>query len=506
MKVTKTDGSEARARRNGHNGADVFHAADPIGDSADPNASPYPDRPRGWEERRKAEAVTEQRVKRWGAKRYPVAALGGVADQWARTVEANIERGDALRDPLKTAPTLMFEGDKAVKAGATDKQLQALAALSYGEITALRVQAAVLLDDQRTQVRERARALQAARAAAAVALPDWVDLANYTPSAEPFIVGGLLPAGKGMGVFAERKAGKTTAMTELVRSLLAGDEFLGRFATHLPADARVALLDTEMGTDMMRAEFGRGGVLPMIGRVDYADAMGRSQSLDMRDDANRARWVQRIAPGSFIIIDCLYAILQAANVDESSSEVAGFLEGFKMLAVETAAAGWAVVHHLGKDPDKGARGHSSIEGAVDTLVTIRLNGAVDDPDTERRLSAFGRMQVAVPPGVLTLGDDGRLTMSGYTPKADRQRAQDHKDDDVLWNLVNDHPGLSERGLNDLPAETRKLSRGRLRRALDRLSAVSYIVNHGTAERPAWHAANRDGDPFDAEGNAAQVAP
>jgi hypothetical protein len=93
--------------------------------------------------------------------------------------------------------------------------------------------------------------------------------------------------------------------------------------------------------------------------------------------------------------------------------VADVIEGFKALAVECAAAGLVIVHHLGKDPDKGARGHSSIEGSVDTLATVRLEGP-PAADTPRTFEAFGRRGVNVPPARLVRGEDHRLTLSAST--------------------------------------------------------------------------------------------
>ena len=89
----------------------------------------------------------------------------------------------------------------------------------------------------------------------------------------------------------------------------------------------------------------------------------------------------------------------------------------------------------------------------------------------------------------------RLTLSANTPKSDRARAVAHKDDDITWSLINEHPGLSLRSLEELPAETRKLSRTRLRRSLERLDTLGYVINQGTDRRPAWHAADRDGNPY-----------
>ncbi|MDV3215239.1 AAA family ATPase [Mycobacterium avium] len=448
-----------------------------------------------------AQQATDKRVKRWAARRYALAVLDGRTEPWARQIAADIGQRNAGRDPMKNAPEVMFSGDKAVNAGATDAQLAALPALTTDQLAALKIEASAELEATRLAVRERGRQITAARTAAGYAdITTRVDLATYTPPADPFVVDGLIPLGKSLGLFSERKAGKTTANVDLVRALLTGGTFVGRFATRLPADADVAFLDTEMGADMMQYELSKAGVTDpaLLRRINYHDLLGRSAMLNLSDDATRAYWRGQIRPGSFIIFDCLYTVLSALGIDESSSQVADVIEGFKTLAVECDAVGRVITHHLGKDPDKGARGHSSIEGAVDTLATIRLDGPAA-ADTPRTFEAFGRRGVNVPPGLLTLKptDDGqhRLMMSGNTVSADQKTKRDHSDDDIVWKLIKDRPGTSVRALEALPAETRQVSKSRLRCAHARLAKLDYVINKGTDKRPEWHAANRNGDPF-----------
>ncbi|MCV7377949.1 hypothetical protein BST11_21060 [Mycobacterium alsense] len=499
------------ANTNGHNGhhGDADDQADINGrQPGDEGYNPFDTLSTNQKhrERREAEhaaqAVTEKRQKQFGKLRFDAAVLDGMSAGWARKQAEKIAKEESRTNPLKAEPKLMFSGADAVNVGATDAQIKALTPLSPDEIKALTLRAAAMLEDQKNQVREMARQLAAERAAAGYAdISTRVDLSTYTPPDDPFIVDNLIPLGKSMGLFSERKAGKTTANVDLLRALLTGGKFLGKFATLLAADADVVFLDTEMGADMMQYELSAAGVSDpaLLRRINYHDLLGRSAMLNMRDDATRAYWRDQIRPGSFIILDCLYTVLSALNVDESSSQVADVIEGFKTLAVECGAVGRVITHHLGKDPDKGARGHSSIEGAVDTLATIRLDGP-PAADTPRTFEAFGRRGVNVPPGLLALKptDDGRrgLTMSGNTVSADRAKAADHKNDDIVWKLINDHPGKSVRALQDLPTETRhNVSRDRLRRSVERLGLLGYVVNKGTDTRPEWYAADRTGDPL-----------
>jgi hypothetical protein len=228
-------------------------------------------------------------------------------------------------------------------------------------------------------------------------------------------------------------------------------------------------------------------------RLNLRTLRGRERALDARVDAVRARWSEHIAPGSLIVVDCLYSLFGALGISESSDEVATVLTGLRSLATECEAIGLVLVHHLGKDPDRGARGHSSIEGFPDVLARIVLDGPPAE-DTPRVFSAYGRDDVSISAGLLTLGDDHRLTIGG-NPAAERRAARHQVDDEAVWSLIQKHPGLSLRGLEQLPAEMRgKLSRDRIREAVGRLEVTNQIVNKGTGKAFQWHAIT-GADPF-----------
>jgi hypothetical protein len=342
------------------------------------------------------------------------------------------------------------------------------------------------------QARTRAREAEAARAAAEVAIPERVNLAEHVPGDARWAVDALLARGAVLGLFAERKAGKTTVVRELVRSVLCGEPFLGQFAVTLPADAEVVLFDTEMPLDSLHDQYRRAEV-EHLGRLNLRELRGRERSLDARVEAVRTRWSAEIKPGSLIVVDCIYSLFGALGVSENSDEVVGVLAGLRALATECDAAGLVIVHHLGKDTEKGARGHSSIEGFPDAIARIELDGP-PSAEAQRIFSAYGRDDVSITPGVLTLGDDHRLTMGG-NPKVERRRAAQQTDNDALWHLIDEHPGLSTRGLERLPGESGgKLSRDRIRDAVGRLEMTNRIVNKGTDAAAEWHAVEGV-DPF-----------
>ncbi|MBD0024035.1 MULTISPECIES: AAA family ATPase [Gordonia] len=453
--------------------------------------SPFPADPPTARATAEREAATEARLKRWAGCRFAVADLPTSAHLWARKLADKVERDNAFGTGSKP-PTLFVAGDKAVTAGATDSQLAALTPLDTDALRALQLQAAGIAADVRNQVAEVARKLAVERSAADVQIVGRVNLAEYEPESTRWVVADLLARGAALGVFAERKAGKTTVVEELVHAALDGLPFLGKYPVTLPEGCGVVLFDTEMPTATLHTHYRQRGVVN-LDRLDLRPLRGRERALDVRSDAVRARWCDEIEPGSLMVVDCLYTLFGALGVSENSDEVVEILAGLRALATEADAAALVLVHHLGKDTERGARGHSSIEGFPDAIVNIELDGPPAS-DTPRVLRAFGR-DVEIEPGVLTLGDDHRLTIGG-NPRVERVAAGHRADDNATWSLIEAHPGLSVRGLSTLPIEARgKLSRDRIRTAVDRLALTNRVTNKGTPAAPEWHAITPL-DPFE----------
>jgi hypothetical protein len=441
-------------------------------------------------EREVAEA-NEKRLKRWAVERFAIRELRGRPEQWARDTVRRAARL-AATGAATFEPVLMIPGDKLFEAGATDAELRTLTALTADEITALSIEQSAIHKAADMQARDRAKVIVAEAAAVDVAIPGRIDLSTYEPPEVTWAIDNLLARTGVLGLFAERKAGKSTAVCDLVCAAVDNQKFLRKFRVRLPTGAEVVLFDTEQPVATIHRQYQRAGV-NRLDRLNLRALRGAERSLDVRVDAVRERWRAEIIPGSLIIVDCLYSLFGALGISESSEDVVPLLTGLRALATECDAAGLVVVHHLGKDTDKGARGHSSLEGFPDVLARIEIDG-VPDGSTPRTFSAFGRDGVSVDAGVLTLDENAHLVL-GASPRAEHTARRHQADNDAVWELIERHPGLSVRGLLDLPKESRsKLSRDRITGALGRLECVSRAVNKGTDAAPEWHALT-DVDPF-----------
>ena len=167
--AAESTGSGAeQASTNGHNGFVIDLPAD-YGKRAKVNErppgehSPYPDRSATVAEEAAKQRVKLQRIDKYRSRRYALRGLDGRTEPWARKIAADFDNWNARRDPTKDTPVLMFSGEKAVKVGMTDAQIEALTELTNGEVAALRFEATAVREDCRIQAREAGQSLAAQR-------------------------------------------------------------------------------------------------------------------------------------------------------------------------------------------------------------------------------------------------------------------------------------------------------------------------------------------------------
>ncbi|ASW84607.1 AAA family ATPase [Mycobacterium intracellulare] len=222
-------GSE-QASGNGHNGFVIDLPID-YGKRAKVNErppgehSPYPDRPATVAEESARQRVKLQRIDTYRSRRYALSSLDGRSETWARKIAADFDNWNARRDPTKDTPVLMFSGEKAVKVGMTDAQIEALTALTNDEVAALRFEAAAVREDCRIQAREAGQSLAAQRRNTNPVRDRWMtldELAEMPASVD------LIPTLMGTGTL-ERWVG----MSGTLKSFLALDAALA-LATATP--------------------------------------------------------------------------------------------------------------------------------------------------------------------------------------------------------------------------------------------------------------------------------
>lgn len=222
---------------------------------------------------------------------------------------------------------------------------------------------------------------------------------------------GLWPSGGHVLLAAQYKAGKTTMVHNLVRSLVDGAPFLGQFDT-APVSGRVVVLDFEMPEAEARRWLRDTGI-ERADAVMYMNLRGRAAAFDPTDPACRAEWAEllRTVGCEVLVVDCLAPIATALGLDEKDG-LGPLVDSLTTLGTEAGGAEVLLIHHMGHNHER-ARGDSRLLGWPDALWTVARPG--EDPAGLRYFKAFGR-SVDVPEAVLvydgqsrtlSLGDGGR---------------------------------------------------------------------------------------------------
>lgn len=237
-----------------------------------------------------------------------------------------------------------------------------------------------------------------------------VDLLATPDEDAQYRITDLLPVGGRALLAAQYKAGKTSMIANLLRSLVDGHKFLGRLAV-APVD-RVVLIDTELDERMLRRWLRDQGITHQSA-VDVLCLRGKLAGFDIIDDTTRADWASAIKGADFVILDCLRPCLDALGLSEDK-EAGRFLTAFDSLCSEAGAAEATVVHHMGHGQER-SRGDSRLLDWPDVLWKIVRDDQEGDTG-DRYFSALGR-DVNVPESrldwtpetrALTLCDGGRV--------------------------------------------------------------------------------------------------
>lgn len=208
---------------------------------------------------------------------------------------------------------------------------------------------------------------------------------------------------------AQYKAGKTTLVSNLLRSLADNTPFLGYFDISTPA-SRIALVDDELSENMLRSWLREQEIGNTAAVVDTVSLRGKLTTFNPMDDRNRAQWAARWRDlgVEYLVLDCLRPVLDAHGLDENR-DAGTFLVAFDALMEEAGVRDSLTLHHMGHANER-SRGDSRLQDWPDAI--WRVMRETEEPDSDRYFSAFGR-DVNVPEGRLTFEPaTRRLTYTG----------------------------------------------------------------------------------------------
>ncbi len=235
------------------------------------------------------------------------------------------------------------------------------------------------------RVREAARVKVAAEKAGEAPPFDAGLLADILarPTEPPHRVDGLIPSEAATEVVAQRKTGKTTFELNLARSLLTGEDFLGRFGVRR-IDGCVGFLNYEVSAAQLARWADEVGVDRR--RLYLVNLRGRRNPLGNDDD--RARLAEQLKAHEVesLIVDP-FGRAYIGKSQNDPGEVGAWLADLDRWARgEVGAVDVVLSAHAGWNGER-TRGASALEDWADTVVTL-----VRDPDDDqlRFLKAEGR--------------------------------------------------------------------------------------------------------------------
>lgn len=223
-------------------------------------------------------------------------------------------------------------------------------------------------------------------------------------------VADLWPAGGTVMLVAAQKAGKSTLVANLVRSIADGTPFLGRFETRPGA---VVLLDLELDRRQIRRNLAPQRI-EHPERVRVVSLRGHTASLDITNPTRRAEVADRIRGAEVVILDPLRPLIDALGLSEDKDS-GRLLVAFDALLAEAGISEGMIVQHTGHvrqgESGERARGDSRLRDWPDASWTL-VRERDEDDFSKRYLRAFGR-DVALRESALDY-DEGsrRLTIAG----------------------------------------------------------------------------------------------
>ncbi len=191
----------------------------------------------------------------------------------------------------------------------------------------------------------------------------------------PQLVEGVLTAGGLSSVNGQPNAGKSYIAGHLALCVAAGREWLGRRV----APGGWALYVAAEGAASVRARW-------QADRKHFGHELGRialvARSLNMLDPSPdvdaliaTAREVAQASGGGpgLIVVDTVARVMVGG--DENTAVDMGRLIGAADRLREATGAHVMLIHHMGKDAARGARGHSSLKAALDTEIEVTVDEA-----------------------------------------------------------------------------------------------------------------------------------
>ena len=273
----------------------------------------------------------------------------------------------------------------------------------------------------------------------------------------PYLIKNWLRRGQTSMIYGPSNVGKSFFVIDLVYSITTGEEWNG----YRVKQGKVLYIATE-------GHSGLGQRLEALKRSrsfppNYPDDqwLVLAEKIDLYESTNAKQILELLADQSFdfIVIDTLAMALGSGSENDNTT-INAFLRNLSELR-GLSDAHIMLIHHTGKDRERGARGHSSLQAAVDTEIYLKSEDGLvcvsttKQRDYQRADELYFYLE-AVVLGVDTDGDDVTSCVVRYTSKSDKPKKTSKAKQAVLDGLVEalERFGTIHKGNADIPPNTR----------------------------------------------------
>jgi hypothetical protein len=298
------------------------------------------------------------------------------------------------------------------------------------------------VERQRAQ-RAARRLLDAEDAAASFRAPPWrstlTDELNIPDEPVAYSVDKVLPTGGNVLLTAQFKAGKTTLVNQLARSLADRSPFLGRFDVH--AGGRIALWNYEVDDRQYRRWLRDVGIRD-TDRVTLLNLRGYRVpvTVDYVEDWV-VKWLQDHEIETWVVDPFARAFTGNGKSENDNTEVGAFLDTLDVIKNRAGVSDLILPTHTGRAEFEAGEERARGATRLDDWADVRWFLTKDDDDV-RYFRAMGR-DVDVPEEKLTFDEHSRSLILGGGDRAWERR---RRLEDAVVRAVQEQPGLTLRTL------------------------------------------------------------
>lgn len=186
------------------------------------------------------------------------------------------------------------------------------------------------------------------------------------------VIEGLLEKGTLVGLIGQSNVGKTFVAMDMAAHVAAGTDWMGRPTSK----GSVAVISVEAPASARRRAFAIRKKLGVAAQGLPFALLPCQLNLGGDSNADARRSVDVLAavvkdtgqPLQLVVIDNLSSAMTGGD-ENTSKDMTRFLSDLEYIRDATGAC-VVIIHHQGKDPTKGGRGHSSFRPKLDTELTV----------------------------------------------------------------------------------------------------------------------------------------